>query len=116
QAAGDVQYWNQGAWQAAPPAVDPVNGGPWRDVLGSTHHEAGPLFAGAPGASITDGNCKFHDVSNAYVAGPAVFPSLGSANPSLTALSLARRTAEVIVRAAVAAPPGNGFAPLLLDP
>lgn len=111
---GDVEYWNAGAWQPTPPAVDAQKGGPWRDGLGSTHHEAGTLFAGAPGASVTDTNGKFHDVDNVYVAGPAVFPSLGSANPSLTALSLARRTAEAIVAAAVAAPPGTGFAPLSL--
>jgi choline dehydrogenase-like flavoprotein len=115
-AAGDVQYWYQGAWQDTPPAVDPVKGGPWRDTLGSTHHEAGTLFAGAPGVSITDSDGRFHDISNGYVAGPAVFPSLGSANPSLTALSLARRTATAIVTAAVSAPPDSGFAPLSLDP
>lgn len=114
---GDVEYWNAqvGAWQPAPPPVDPQTGGPWRDSLGSTHHEAGTLFAGSPGASITDTEGRFHGVDNAYVAGPAVFPSLGSANPSLTALSLARRTAEAIVAGATAAPPGPGFAPLSLD-
>ena len=115
-APGDVQYWNLGAWQDTSPAVDPQTGGPWRDTLGSTHHEAGTLFAGAPGASITDTNGRFHGITNAYAAGPAIFPTLGSANPSLTALSLARRTAEAIVSAAVAAPPGPGFAPLSLDP
>jgi choline dehydrogenase-like flavoprotein len=113
---GDVEYWNAqvNAWQQTPPPIDPQTGGPWRDGLGSTHHEAGTLFAGAPGASITDTNGRFHDVTNAYVAGPAIFPSLGSANPSLTALSLARRTAEAIVAAAVAAPPDAGFASLSL--
>jgi Domain of Unknown Function (DUF1080)/GMC oxidoreductase len=83
---------------------------------GSTHNEAGTLFAGAPGASITDSNGKFHDVTNVYVAGPAVFLSLGSTNPSLTALSLSRRTATAIVAAAVNAPPGPGFVPLPMNP
>ncbi len=70
---------------------------------------------GVPGASITDTNGKFHGRANAYVVGPAVFPSLGSANPSLTALSLARRTAHTIVSAAT---PGSmpGFVPLSLAP
>ena len=108
--------WVQvGTWQQARPPIDALTGGPWRDQLGSTHHEAGTLYAGAPGTSITDGNGKFHNVANAYVAGPAVFPTLGSANPSLTALSLARRTAEAIVVAAVAMPTGAGFAPLSLN-
>jgi choline dehydrogenase-like flavoprotein len=67
------------------------------DPLGSTHHEAGTLWMGAPGASITDKNGKFHHINNAYVAGPALFPRIGSANPTLTALALARNTASVIV-------------------
>lgn len=66
------------------------------DPLGSTHHEAGTLWMGSPGASLTDKNGRFHHVSNAYVAGPALFPRLGSANPSLTAAALARNTASVI--------------------
>src|SRR5262249_24564935 len=52
---------------------------------------------------------------NAYVVGPAVFPTLGSANPSLTALSLARRTAHAIVSAATQGPV-VGFVPLSLAP
>src|SRR5260370_10252630 len=63
------------------------------DPLGSTHHEAGTLWMGATGASITDKNRRFHHIVNAYVAGPALFPRIGSANPSLTAMALARDTA-----------------------
>src|SRR5262249_62375236 len=67
------------------------------DPLGSTHHEAGTLWVGAPGSSITNKDGKFHHISNAYVAGPALFPRIGSANPTLTALALARNTASAIV-------------------
>ena len=70
---------------------------------------------GAPGASITDTNGKFHGKDNVYVAGPALFPTLGSANPSLTALSLARRTANAIIRSGARLPPA-GFVPLSLAP
>ena len=120
KAPSNIEYWNglpgaAGAWQATAPTIDPQNGGPWRDGLGTTHHEAGTLYAGASGASITDTSGRFHDVVNAYVAGPAVFPTLGSANPSLTALSLARRTADAIVTQQRLAPPGSGFAPLSLN-
>ena len=52
---------------------------------------------GPPGQSVTDSFGKFHHVANAYVAGPALFPVIGSANPSLTATTLARRTADAIV-------------------
>ena len=66
------------------------------DPIGSTHHEAGTLWMGPPGASITDKDGRFHHINNAYVAGPALFPRIGSANPSLTATALARHTAQVI--------------------
>lgn len=65
--------------------------------IGTTHHEAGTLWMGAAGQSVTDSFGKFHHLANAYVAGPALFPVNGSANPSLTATTLARRTADAIV-------------------
>lgn len=115
---GNIQYWNQstGQWQDRRPQPDASGQGFWQDKLGTTHHEAGTLFMGSPGNSITDLNGKFHNINNAYVVGPAVFPTLGSANPSLTTLTLARRTAKVIIKAAnpVAAPPAQ-FQPLSLD-
>lgn len=82
-----------------------------RDGLGTTHHEAGTLWMGSnANDSVTNLDARFHHVRNAYVAGPAIFPTLGSANPSLTALALARRTAEAIVRNALGAE--AGFMPL----
>jgi choline dehydrogenase-like flavoprotein len=68
-----------------------------RNGIGTTHHEAGTLWMGSAGQSVTDSFGKFHHVANAYVAGPALFPVIGSANPSLTATTLARRTADAIV-------------------
>jgi choline dehydrogenase-like flavoprotein len=82
-----------------------------RNQIGTTHHEAGTLWMGAPGQSVTDTSGKFHHVANAYVAGPALFPVIGSANPSLTATTLARRTADAIV-ASRTAPPDPAFKPL----
>ena len=65
-----------------------------RNKIGTTHHEAGTLWMGDPGQSVTDSFGKFHHLDNVYVAGPALFPVIGSANPSLTATTLARRTAD----------------------
>jgi hypothetical protein len=113
----NIEYLDRrtNAWLPAPPTPDATGGGPWRDGLGSTHHEAGPLAMGAPGTSATDSNGRFHHLANAYVAGPALFPALGSANPSLTALSLARRTAQAIVsERSMSLPPG--LSPLSLAP
>jgi Domain of Unknown Function (DUF1080)/GMC oxidoreductase len=115
--ANDIQYHNPavpGGWQNAPLQPDANGRGFWQDRLGTTHHEAGTLFMGDPGSSITDLDGRFHGIANAYVAGPALFPTLGSANPSLTALSLARRTADAIVNANQLGPPAT-FTPLSLD-
>lgn len=79
--------------------------------IGTTHHEAGTLWMGAPGQSVTDSFGKFHNLANVYVAGPALFPVIGSANPSLTATTLARRSADAIVTARTI-PHGSAFKPL----
>jgi choline dehydrogenase-like flavoprotein len=111
-AASKIQYLVNGQWVGTRPTVDQTNGGPWRDGVGTTHHEAGTLFMGEPGKSVTNSVGRFHNVQNAYVAGPAVFRTIGSANPSLTGLSLARRTAGAII--AERSP--SGFTPLSLAP
>ena len=82
-----------------------------RNKIGTTHHEAGTLWMGAPGQSVTDPVGKFHHVDNVYVAGPALFPVIGSANPSLTATTLARRTTEAIVTSRTVVP-DPAFKPL----
>ncbi len=82
-----------------------------RNKIGTTHHEAGTLWMGAPGQSVTDSVGKFHHLDNVYVAGPALFPVIGSANPSLTATTLARRTTEAIVTSRTV-PPDPAFKPL----
>jgi len=82
-----------------------------RNKIGTTHHEAGTLWMGAPGQSVTDSVGKFHHLDNVYVAGPALFPVIGSANPSLTATTLARRTANAIVTSRTILPDKN-FRPL----
>ena len=69
-----------------------------RDGMGTTHHEAGPLWMGTNASkSVTDSNGRFHFVDNAYVAGPALFPTVGSPNPMLTGTGLARRTADQLL-------------------
>jgi choline dehydrogenase-like flavoprotein len=68
-----------------------------RDGLGTTYHESGTLWMGdAPAKSVTDANGRFHHVANAYCVDQALFPSVGSANPALTGLTLTRKIAEHI--------------------
>ena len=71
-----------------------------RDGLGTTHHEAGTLWMGDdPATSVTNLDARLHHVDNAYVAGPALHPSVGSPNPMLTGTALARRLADSIGQA-----------------
>jgi choline dehydrogenase-like flavoprotein len=42
---------------------------------------------------IVDADAKVHGVSNLFLAGSAIFPSSGQANPTLTAIALAARLA-----------------------
>jgi len=66
-----------------------------RDGLGTTHHEAGTLWMGDDVAkSVANEYGRIHDTTNCYVAGPALFPTIGSPNPMLTGVALARRTGE----------------------
>jgi choline dehydrogenase-like flavoprotein len=68
-----------------------------RDGLGTTYHESGTLWMGDfPAQSVTNVNGRFHHVANAYCVDQALFPSVGSANPTLTGLTLTRKIAEHI--------------------
>jgi len=68
-----------------------------RDGLGTTYHESGTLWMGDdPATSVTDTNGRFHHVANAYCVDQALFPTVGSANPVLTGLTLTRKIAEHI--------------------
>jgi choline dehydrogenase-like flavoprotein len=81
-----------------------------RDGLGTTHHEAGTLRMGTnPNKSVTDANCKFHGVKNAYVAGPALFPTIGSPNPMLTGIALVRRLGDHLLPPPDPPTPESGF-------
>ena len=91
-----------------------------RDDLGTTHHDAGTMRMGDNVAdAVTNDFGRIHDTTNCYVAGPALFPTVGSPNPMLTGVALGRRTADLLDRnilpgpEAVTSPqPEAGFQPL----
>ena len=88
-------------WAPTPPPID------WRrDTLGSTHHEGGTLWMGDDAAtSVTDAWGKFHEADNLHAVGPALLPTLGSPNPMLSGVALARRMADHLIAApAITAP------------
>ena len=69
-----------------------------RDGLGTTHHECGTLAMGSdPLDSVTDLNGRLHFSPNTYISGPALFPSIGSPNPMLTGVALARRMGDTLM-------------------
>lgn len=70
-----------------------------RDGLGTTHHEAGTLRMGNGPEAVADDDARIHGTVNAYVAGPALFPTVGSPNPMLTGIALGRRLARHLVPA-----------------
>lgn len=68
-----------------------------RDDLGTTHHDAGTMRMGDDVAdSVTNDFGRIHDTTNCYVAGPALFPTVGSPNPMLTGVALGRRTGDLL--------------------
>lgn len=96
----DAELWNamdrtaQDVAKVFAGATLPNIPAPVRDDLGTTHHETGTLWMGDGPDSVTDANCKFRHVTNAYAAGPALLPTIGSPNPMLTGIALARRLGD----------------------
>lgn len=78
------------------------------DALGTTFVEHGQGYQSAghiigtvrmgvdPATSVADPDGRTHDHPNLYLAGSGLFPTTGTANPTLTIAALALRTAEVI--------------------
>ena len=68
-----------------------------RDDLGTTHHDAGTMRMGDNIAdAVTNDFGRIHDTTNCYIAGPALFPTVGSPNPMLTGVALGRRTGDLL--------------------
>jgi choline dehydrogenase-like flavoprotein len=63
-----------------------------------TRHPAGTARMGAdPRTSVVNPRLACHAVPNVFVASAAVFPSSGSANPTLTIMQIACRAAESVI-------------------
>jgi choline dehydrogenase-like flavoprotein len=63
-----------------------------------TAHDAGTCRMGDdPSTSATNRFCQIHGVPNLYIADNSVFPNMGAANPTLSTIALAIRTADHII-------------------
>ena len=71
--------------------------------IGGFHHMGTTRMANDPKSGVTDGFGQIHGLANLFVAGTSLFPTSGWANPTLTMLALALRTADRIASSARAA-------------
>ncbi len=67
----------------------------WTDHVREAYHHMGTTrMADDPRHGVVDRDCRVHGVSGVYVCGSSVFPTSGSANPTLTIVALAMRLAD----------------------
>jgi choline dehydrogenase-like flavoprotein len=63
-----------------------------------SHHMATARMATSASSGVVDRECRVFSIHNLHVAGTAVFPVGGNANPMILLLALARRLAARLVR------------------
>jgi len=63
---------------------------------GAGHVLATTRMGDDPATSVTDSYGRTHDHPNLFIAGGSLFPTVGTANPTLTIVALALRSAELI--------------------
>jgi choline dehydrogenase-like flavoprotein len=87
-----AEAWMSEAWKAAG-ATDI-----W--TFQRSAHTIGTCRMGTdPSRSVVDPNCRSHDIANLWIVDNSVFPSALPANPALTIMALALRSADAYLRA-----------------
>ena len=75
--------------------VTSPDGAPWPATLGGGWHHMGTTrMHPDPRQGVVDVNCRVHGVGNLSIAGASVFPTSGSANPTLTLVALSLRLSD----------------------
>jgi choline dehydrogenase-like flavoprotein len=70
----------------------PLEGRSWpAELEGTWHHMGTTRMHDSPREGVVDRNCKVHGISNLYVAGSSVFPTVGANFPTITLTALALR-------------------------
>ena len=62
------------------------------------HHMGTARMADSPAKGVVDPDCRVFGADNLYLAGSAVFPTAGHANPTLTIVQLTLRLADHLAR------------------
>jgi choline dehydrogenase-like flavoprotein len=60
----------------------------------ASHHCGTTRMSASERHGVVDTQCRVHGMSNLFVAGSSVFPTSGSANPTLTIVALAIRLSK----------------------
>jgi choline dehydrogenase-like flavoprotein len=63
-------------------------------LIGGAHHMGTARMHDSPRHGVVDRDGRVHGIANLFVAGSAVFPTVGYANPALTSLALAFRLSD----------------------
>ncbi len=70
----------------------------WKGFQGAGHVMGTYRMGDDPKASVVDRDCRTHDHPNLFLLGSGVFPTVGTANPTLTIAALALRAADPVMR------------------
>ncbi len=73
--------------------------------IGGYHHMGTTRMSADPRRGVTDAYGRVHGIANLHVAGSSLFATSGWANPTLTIIALALRTADSILAQNSVAPP-----------
>lgn len=72
---------------------------PWSEAQGfvcGNHHTGTTRMSDDPKTGVVDRNCRVHGMSNLYVAGSSVFPTVGGGSTTMMITALALRLADHI--------------------
>ncbi len=78
----------------------PVESITYRETLTASHIQCTTRMGRTREDSVVDSGLIHHDTRNLVVVGNSVFPTVGSANPSLTTAALSLRAADLLTRSA----------------
>ncbi|HZK90105.1 MAG TPA: GMC oxidoreductase [Stellaceae bacterium] len=70
----------------------------WNQMTDGYHQIGTIRMAADPARGVVDADCRVHGTTNLFVAGSAVFPTSGQANPTLLIATLSARLAAHVAR------------------